>query len=63
MSALYRSVWDMKLEHLCQEYDEWCARQDLPHVDAYEQLFGQVSKEQRAWLQDFCERWEKIYEG
>ena len=61
MSSLHRSVWDMQLEHLCQEYDEWCARQDLPNVDAYELLSRQVTKEQREWLQDFCKRWEKIY--
>jgi len=51
----------MQLEHLCQEYDEWCARQDLPNVDAYELLSRQVTKEQREWLQDFCKRWEQTY--
>jgi hypothetical protein len=61
MSALYRSVWEERLEHLCQEYDEWCTRQDLPNVDAYELLSRQVTKEQQEWLQGFCERWEKIY--
>ena len=61
MSRLHRSLWNDRLEALCEEYERWCRQQGLPHVDAYEQLSGQVSKEQREWLQDFCERWEKIY--
>ena len=61
MSALYRSIWNDRLEALCDEYQTWCRGQGLPHVDAYEQLCGSVTEPQRRWLQDFCNRWEKIY--
>lgn len=62
MSALYRSIWNDRLEALCNEYDAWCIHQRLPHVDAYEQLSRRVTEEQRRWLQDFCNRWDTIYD-
>jgi hypothetical protein len=62
MSALYRSLWNDRLEALCDEYRSWCVHQRLPHVDANEQLCRRVTAEQRLWLQDFCKRWEKIYD-
>jgi len=32
MSALYRSLWNDRLEALCDEYRAWCVDQRLPHV-------------------------------
>lgn len=61
MSAQHRSIWNERLDALCHEYESWCRAQGLPHQDAYEQLQGPVSEQQRAWLVDFCERWEKIW--
>jgi hypothetical protein len=62
MSALYRSIWSERLDALCDEYRIWCRGESLPHVDAHQQLCGPVSEAQRRWLQDFCKRWEKLYE-
>ena len=62
MSALHRSIWSERLDALCDEYAAWCRAQGLPHVDAHEQFLGPRTEEQRRWLQDFCERWEKIYD-
>jgi hypothetical protein len=63
MSALYRKLWNDRLDALCDEYDAWCIQQRLPRVDAYEQLCGRVTEAQRQWLLDFCERWERDYDG
>ena len=45
---------------LCDEYAAWCIHQRLPHVDADEQLCGPRTAEQRAWLNDFCKRWDAL---
>ena len=63
MSALYRKLWNDRLEALCDEYQAWCREQGLPHVDAHEQMLGKITEPQYQWLLDFCERWERDYDG
>ena len=50
-----------KLDKLAAEYRKWCERNYLPFMSADELLVeGVLSDNQYAWVQRFCERWEKV---
>ncbi len=53
-----------KLASMCCELENWCQAQDLPYESADELLCrGDLNAEERAWLNDFHERWNVVCDG
>ena len=50
------------MELLTVEYEEWLKAQGLSLGSADEHLFDEdLTDNQRQWLRDFCERWERAW--
>lgn len=60
MSITDRGEWRQDTEEsLCAMYEDWMRQQSLQLGSADESLYDEsLTKDQRAWLGDFCERWD-----
>lgn len=50
----------MVRQSMIKELERFCRRHGLPQASADELLMTDLSKEQRSFLQDFCDRWNEI---
>jgi len=59
-----RTRFSELLDALCDEYTAWNKANGLKLGSADEHLHDEaLTEEQRAWLADFCERWDAINEA
>lgn len=47
-----------QIQDLIEELQAYCHAQGLPHLCALELQSKDITDEQRAWLKDYCQRWE-----
>lgn len=53
-------MWPPTLIALCDEYNHFLAEHGLPHMSADELILeDNITKEQKEWLRNFIDRWEK----
>lgn len=52
------------INKLSAELWQWCNANKLPQMSADDILYGslgeELTPEQRQWLVDFCERWDRV---
>lgn len=58
----FRSGEDSE-ENLVNEYRCFCFIESLPYVSADELLFSELDSRQKAWVEDFSERWDQAVDG
>lgn len=51
------------IDQLAGELEAWCEANNLPFVSADELISRDVTAEQRAWLEQFLDRWEAADTG